>query len=1201
MPYQVAGNVRGEPERPISRVYQHRGEAEAEAARARLAGYDRVDIHEVSEEGFAEGEIIAPASKPDIRGGKPVTIEYDPRTGAQIPISSLSQQEIEKFRSVEKAIEQGKLQPSQRETVREQIIRQAQGDFGQRRINLTKQERAQQSARQAEAQRIAEEASRGFTASEILIGRETPEGRQRGFRDLPLEYQTPETLRSIAGASMQRQEVISQAVGGEKAVTRGGRVKQEVFLVPQPPQSIKRDGEFVGGDGREYNLADDYSRRPSGDDSGVFGFRTGSVSNVLQDTSMGDKKDKESLRQRAVPYLTEKYEAARETQRIAKELLGSDSLTRKERLQTAFGYTGSLLASTQLSGIREFTSAVLHPIESIKGIFNIETYKRLPSEFKKDPLGTAAGLYGGKKAFDVGIKGVKTARTIPKRITSAATRRAQVAEIIRATKPTILKADPKINFMDLGLETAQVLKPEPIAKPTQFSFTRGTKLTQPVRSTESVVKEAERTAVTEKFGTIQTVDLSRPITFSRIKGRASPEQLLTLEKERGKIDVKYTVSGGFENDFVGLFQYGYGLKKPLITIDMFRTTPVYYKSGKKKGKIRHERGRLATNEELQQTIAHELIHYKTPEAIYKFENIVTDITGKEIPYKLQPTEILAFGGESYFGKQGFKVSQPPPQNIFLGEGIIRKEGAFRQEYPRAKVSEGSVGKNVPKVLIGEGGQLKKGFKVFDIYQKQIGRSQYTSLLPRGLFQREAIFLSKTPATKGKVQARFVKEGLFGDVLTGKQKFQYIPADIKFQRPKVIVKQQEQPLRLEVGVKEGDVGTAIFSGKAFTKRGTYRILAEQEKFKRGRTIKERFKGYAATGISQRDVAGKQLETLTESRISPEGKPYKISKTKERRAEPELVYQPVYKRDVAIDTFEQGVEGVVPVRKSLRRADVATERTGRSVAGYLYEAEISGFQPLKSGVVYPAKTLSKLGKRGQLSLLPATEQLSKPIKVQSQKPRLIFQKEKQPILSVEQADIILRSREAQSKGTPLFSTQRETIQTGMPIKVFSEINPSSKSIFDIKIYETQKQPTLKRTFGKSFERVYGREKAMEFTRVQERPRIKTFEQAKPRTSTLTQTQALTTTLVRTPTPTPTPRPRITTPPPPPPTFFPPLYFPKSEFKERKLLKKEKRKGKREFFGTPSLSVVGLGKAAAGVKLTKKQLRGEALINPFQIRKV
>lgn len=43
------------------------------------------------------------------------------------------------------------------------------------------------------------------------------------------------------------------------------------------------------------------------------------------------------------------------------------------------------------------------------------------------------------------------------------------------------------------------------------------------------------------------------------------------------------------------------------------------------------------------------------------------------------------------------------------------------------------------------------------------------------------------------------------------------------------------------------------------------------------------------------------------------------------------------------------------------------------------------------------------------------------------------------------------------------------------------------------------------------------------------------------------------------------------------------------------------KRTYRGTPSLSVVSLGKRAFGIKLTKKQKQGRAFINPYQIRKV
>ena len=59
---------------------------------------------------------------PDIRVGKPVTIEYDYSTGAAIQITGATQEQINQQRNVERAISQGKLQATERESLREQIL-----------------------------------------------------------------------------------------------------------------------------------------------------------------------------------------------------------------------------------------------------------------------------------------------------------------------------------------------------------------------------------------------------------------------------------------------------------------------------------------------------------------------------------------------------------------------------------------------------------------------------------------------------------------------------------------------------------------------------------------------------------------------------------------------------------------------------------------------------------------------------------------------------------------------------------------------------------------------------------------------------------------------------------------------------------------------------------------------------------------------
>ena len=58
-------------------------------------------------------------------------------SGQAILITGVTQEGIEQQRNIEKAIAEGKLQASQRESLREQVIKQSQGDFGQRSYQTT--------------------------------------------------------------------------------------------------------------------------------------------------------------------------------------------------------------------------------------------------------------------------------------------------------------------------------------------------------------------------------------------------------------------------------------------------------------------------------------------------------------------------------------------------------------------------------------------------------------------------------------------------------------------------------------------------------------------------------------------------------------------------------------------------------------------------------------------------------------------------------------------------------------------------------------------------------------------------------------------------------------------------------------------------------------------------------------------------------
>ncbi|MDP3765293.1 MAG: hypothetical protein Q8R04_02170, partial [Nanoarchaeota archaeon] len=204
MPYAVTANVTGEPARIQQRdnqtLFYNRGEAEEFQRSLRLSGFDRVDIIEMDEPRPPE-TITAPASTPD-RQGRPISQSQavvDVATGKNVPYSESRQAQIEEniARAAREkpawAMQQGNLQ-----SVRQQSYQQAQGDFGQKILNLSTQERAIQTARQKEAERIAERASQFVTAGPMLME----------FRKLPTKYQTSQTLKGIAEVSaLRRQEL----------------------------------------------------------------------------------------------------------------------------------------------------------------------------------------------------------------------------------------------------------------------------------------------------------------------------------------------------------------------------------------------------------------------------------------------------------------------------------------------------------------------------------------------------------------------------------------------------------------------------------------------------------------------------------------------------------------------------------------------------------------------------------------------------------------------------------------------------------------------------------------------------------------------------------------------------------------------------------------------------------------------------------
>lgn len=95
--------------------------------------------------------------------------------------------------------------------------------------------------------------------------------------------------------------------------------------------------------------------------------------------------------------------------------------------------------------------------------------------------------------------------------------------------------------------------------------------------------------------------------------------------------------------------------------------------------------KLYPGADFQTTIAHELIHYKQEKSGFlKFETI----TGLDkLPYRFMPSELLAFGLQSKYAKEGFKIFEDVNSKVLVDETVTfqlapKKEGEFSLDLSR---------------------------------------------------------------------------------------------------------------------------------------------------------------------------------------------------------------------------------------------------------------------------------------------------------------------------------------------------------------------------------------------------------------------------------------------------------------------------------------------------------------------------------------
>ena len=249
MPYIIQGTDRSRTGGGVMYVVatytdDRKAEAEHYLSELRKGSSESYGLHYEAETQKQEGQVLHPVQSDVGDVGRPrssIEVVQDIETGRNVPYSESRQAQIEEniaraarekptWAMQQVGIDEKTKKPIfQIDVVRTQSYQQAQGDFGQRRLNLTPSERLQMANRQAEAEKIAERAASGRTAGEILTE----------FRKLDPEFQTITydtrtgeyggTLKSIAEESARRNTPVSIQEARAISVGLGYETAKDIF------------------------------------------------------------------------------------------------------------------------------------------------------------------------------------------------------------------------------------------------------------------------------------------------------------------------------------------------------------------------------------------------------------------------------------------------------------------------------------------------------------------------------------------------------------------------------------------------------------------------------------------------------------------------------------------------------------------------------------------------------------------------------------------------------------------------------------------------------------------------------------------------------------------------------------------------------------------------------------------------------------
>jgi len=594
-------------------------------------------------------------------------------------------------------------------------------------------------------------------------------------------------------------------------------------------------------------------------------------------------------------------------------------------------------------------------------------------------------------------------------------------------EPITITKKGNILFKELGIEEAGILKPDRIPKKIRFSmgsYILGTQTVDlGVSFKQPKIIKYEKISPTRKVGTIETIDFSRPIPVSRIKGRATPEQYALFLEGRGEIKYDPFVSSKLLGKDIGGIYLKKGevyTDKPAIAIS---TNFAKYVGGTK---LR------------EKAITHELIHYKTPKSILEFGE-----SGKrfELPYRLQPAEIVSYSLQGYFGKRGFKVpiGTQLPTRLQIGEGTIRKEGPLRFEYPRERLTEKVIQAEAPRVGISPT-RLQTGLQTYAGKTVSIGRYFSGFLEKKGIFDplfsfRKSLFYRKLPS--GKIEVKELSRA--GDIIR-KYQTEYSPEIIKIDPQKYIQTKRFRKEGFDVGKKTEEM--SYFDLRKIIKGAEFKIAAKSKEFTMGRDIQKSIMGKAKQTVSQIDKAGYQREYTRVGDIATlEIKPSDIK----------YAIQPTYKPSIRELSTEKVMGELVTAEKSIKRPPLYTQRADVGEMDIMLAYKKSRYKPIKKISKGVSERFNKAmfssfakSKAGAVSLVNIQREIGKPIEIYAQEPILKQQAGTQIRLPISRESILGIPRGRQAPKVFPFAKQKRKEITKPKYEIISKVKQPVLSI-------------------------------------------------------------------------------------------------------------------------------------------------------------